>query len=48
MTPPLPGMQSIATRRDRKIAYARFAGPPALVPDPAYGRSDTGTLYQRP
>jgi hypothetical protein len=44
--PPLPGMRLSATRRDRRIAYSVFTGPPALVPRGAYGR-DTGSLYQR-
>jgi hypothetical protein len=48
VTPPLPGMQPVATRRDRKIAYTRYTGPPALVPADAYGRKDTQALYQRP
>ena len=46
-TPPLPGMQLVATRRDRRIAFATFTGPPALVPPRAYGEA-TGSLYQRP
>ncbi len=44
--PPLPGMQLSGTKRDRRIAYSVFSGPPALVPPGAYGR-DTGSLYQR-
>jgi hypothetical protein len=44
--PPLPGMRLVATKRNRRIAYSVFAGPPALVPPGAYGRQ-TGSLYQR-
>jgi hypothetical protein len=45
--PPLAGMQPIGTKKDHKIAYARYTGPPALVPDHAYARPHTGSLYQR-
>lgn len=45
-SPPLPGMVPIEERREGKIGYARFAGPPALVPPAAYGVA-TAALYQR-
>jgi hypothetical protein len=46
-TAPLPGMQAIGTKRDGKLAYTRYAGPPALVPNRAYARPQTGSIYQR-
>jgi 4-amino-4-deoxy-L-arabinose transferase-like glycosyltransferase len=45
--PPRAGMRPLGVKRERKIAYARYAGPPALVPPRAYGRPFTGSLYQR-
>jgi mannosyltransferase len=45
--PPLPNMRPFAGRRDGKIAYTRYTGAPAPVPDHAYGRAQTGSLYQR-
>jgi hypothetical protein len=47
VTPPLPGMVPAGGVRDHKIAYARYRGAPVLVPDRAYGREQTGSLYQR-
>lgn len=47
VTPPLPGMTAVGGKLDGKIAYTRYTGPPALVPDRAYGRAQTGSLYQR-
>jgi mannosyltransferase len=46
-TAPLPGMQAIGTVTKRKLACTRYAGPPALVPNRAYARPQTGSLYQR-
>jgi hypothetical protein len=40
-------MRRIATLTSHKIAAARYAGAPALVPAHAYRRKQTGTLYQR-
>ncbi len=45
-TPPLAGMVPVGGKRARGIGYARFTGPPALVPPAAYGRR-TSSLYQR-
>jgi mannosyltransferase len=47
VTPPLPGMQPGALRRRGKLAYRLYSGPPAFVPAHAYGREQTGSLYQR-
>jgi mannosyltransferase len=45
---PLPGMHALGPPITRgKIAYTRYAGPPALVPPRAYARPQTGALYQR-
>jgi mannosyltransferase len=45
--PPLPGMAPIGTKQNGKIAYTRYGGPPAMLPDHAYGRPKTGSIYQR-
>jgi 4-amino-4-deoxy-L-arabinose transferase-like glycosyltransferase len=47
VAPPLAGMRGIAMSSEGRIAAVRYAGPPALVPDHAYGRKQTGSLYKR-